>query len=466
MKRLLVSTPFDREFGAALAAHAAARGLELERVLLPDDPQARVPREQAESLDYALFSTDIHPQWSRSFYSTLRSAPRLAWLHVFNAGVDAPIFTELMQRGVRLTTSSGANAEAVAHSALAGLLALSRGLPRWMAQQRERTWAKTPREALPPDLRGQRLLLLGAGAIASHVGRVAQALGLRVAVVRGSARASASRADAPRAPRVDVCCGFDETEFPPELQAGTAAVSARGHDHSAGLADARGGADARVRDHRQDPGIEHRQGQGHDHDHGHDQDHSHSHSQGHSHSHSHSEGDNHTRAHGSGERHGHPQEDARPAAAAVQPHLLAAALLPDWADEVHPPGVLGALLPVTDWLVIACPLTDDTRGLIGETAIARLPRRACVINVGRGEIVDQAALTRALAEGRLAGAYLDVFDPEPLPADSPLWGLPNVIVSPHDAASAAGNDRRVFELFRGNLDRLQDGRALVNEARP
>lgn len=403
MKRLLVSTPFDREFGAELEAFCSARGLAIERVRLPEDPQARVPREQAESLDYALFSTDIHPQWSRSFYSTLRSAPRLSWLHVFNAGVDAPIFTELMQRGVRLTTSSGANAEAVAHSALAGLLALSRGLPRWMAQQRERTWAKTPREALPPDLRGQRLLLLGAGAIATPIGHVAQALGLRVAVVRGSARASASRADAPRAPLVDVCCGFDETEFPPEQQAGTAAVPARGHDPV------------------------HRGG------------------------------------------HGHSHADIRPAASAsgaVQPHLLATALLPDWADEVHPTGALGALLPVTDWLVIACPLTEDTRGLIGETAIARLPRRACVINVGRGEIVDQAALTRALAEGRLAGAYLDVFDPEPLPADSPLWGLPNVIVSPHDAASAAGNDRRVFELFRGNLARLHAGESLVNEARP
>jgi phosphoglycerate dehydrogenase-like enzyme len=405
MKRLLVSTPFDREFGAELEAFCAARGLAIERVLLPEDPQARVPREQADLLDYALFTTDIHPQGSRSFYSALRSAPRLSWLHVFNAGVDAPIFTELMQRGVRLTTSSGANAEAVAHSALAGLLALSRGLPRWMAQQRERIWAKTPRESLPPDLRGQRLLLLGAGAIAGHIGRVAQALGLRVAVVRASARASATRADAPRAPRVDVCCGFDEAEFPPEPQAAVGAAGAH------------------------DPARPH----------------------------------THVHVHGHAPR---AAPDAGAGSLAPPPHVEAAALLPDWADEVHPPGVLGALLPVTDWLVIACPLTEDTRGWIDAAAIARLPRRACVINVGRGEIVDPAALTDALAAGRLAGAYLDVFDPEPLPADSALWGVPNVILSPHDAASAAGNDRRVFERFCDNLDRLQAGRALVNEARP
>jgi phosphoglycerate dehydrogenase-like enzyme len=247
------------------------------------------------------------------------------------------------------------------------------------------------------------LLLLGAGAIAGHIGRVAQALGLRVAVVRASARASATRADAPRAPRVDVCCGFDEAEFPPEPPA--AAGTGSPHDP------------ARL----------------------------------HAHVHRHSS---------------HVAPDAGAGALPTQPHVEAAALLPDWADEVHPPGVLGALLPVTDWLVIACPLTEDTRGWIDAAAIARLPRRACVINVGRGEIVDQAALTDALAAGRLAGAYLDVFDPEPLPADSALWGLPNVILSPHDSASAAGNDRRVFERFCDNLDRLQAGRALVNEARP
>ncbi|MBC7778537.1 MAG: D-2-hydroxyacid dehydrogenase, partial [Proteobacteria bacterium] len=136
MTTLLVSTSFASEFGAELAAFAKMHTLPLDLVVLPSDVDARVAPENTARLTAALFSGDIHPEWSRSFYSTLRKAQHLQWLHVFNAGVDAPIFTELMQRGVRLSTSSGSNAEAVANSALAGLLALSRGLPRWIAQQR------------------------------------------------------------------------------------------------------------------------------------------------------------------------------------------------------------------------------------------------------------------------------------------------------------------------------------------
>ena len=105
-------------------------------------------------------------------------------------------------------------------------------------------------------------------------------------------------------------------------------------------------------------------------------------------------------------------------------------------------------------------------GLIDAAALSSLPAGAHLINIGRGEIVDQPALVDALASGRLAGAYLDVFDPEPLAPESPLWDMPNVIVSSHDAASAAGNDRRVFELFGENLGRWQAGQDLRNEAQP
>jgi phosphoglycerate dehydrogenase-like enzyme len=115
--------------------------------------------------------------------------------------------------------------------------------------------------------------------------------------------------------------------------------------------------------------------------------------------------------------------------------------------------------------VIACPLTPQTRGLIDAGALALLPAGAHLINIGRGEVVDPPAMIDALASGRLAGAYLDVFDPEPLPPESPLWDMPNVILSSHDAASAAGNDRRVYELFRDNLVRWQAGAELANEVR-
>jgi phosphoglycerate dehydrogenase-like enzyme len=121
------------------------------------------------------------------------------------------------------------------------------------------------------------------------------------------------------------------------------------------------------------------------------------------------------------------------------------------------------LLPRSDWLIIACPLTHETRGLISAALLARLPRGARVINVARGEIIDQHALIAAIESGHLGGAYLDVFDPEPLPADSPLWELPNVLVTPHNSSVASGNDRRVFEIFTDNLGRWSRGETLVNE---
>jgi len=98
------------------------------------------------------------------------------------------------------------------------------------------------------------------------------------------------------------------------------------------------------------------------------------------------------------------------------------------ADELVPPARLREVLPRADWLALACPLTDETRGWIDAAALALLPDGAHVINVARGEIVDERALTAELQSGRIAGAYLDVFEVEPLPGDSPLWALPNVIV--------------------------------------
>ena len=95
--------------------------------------------------------------------------------------------------------------------------------------------------------------------------------------------------------------------------------------------------------------------------------------------------------------------------------------------------------------------------------IARLPRGARIINVARGEIVSEQALIAALRSGHLAGAYLDVFETEPLPPDSPLWDMPNVLVTPHNSAAAAGNDERVLAIFLENLGRWQRGEPLVNE---
>ena len=134
-------------------------------------------------------------------------------------------------------------------------------------------------------------------------------------------------------------------------------------------------------------------------------------------------------------------------------------------DELHPPARLRELLPRADWLAIACPLSDETRNAIDADALARLPRGAHLLNVARGGIVDEAALLAALRDGRLAGAYLDVFATEPLPADSPIWSLPNVICTPHNSAASRGNEARQVEIFLDNLARYGRGEPLRNEVR-
>ncbi len=100
---------------------------------------------------------------------------------------------------------------------------------------------------------------------------------------------------------------------------------------------------------------------------------------------------------------------------------------------------LGELLPRCDWLVLACPLTSETRGMVDAALLAKLPRGARFINISRGEVVDEPAVIAALESGHLGGAYLDVFMQEPLPAASPLWDLPNVIVTPHNSPASAGS---------------------------
>lgn len=121
------------------------------------------------------------------------------------------------------------------------------------------------------------------------------------------------------------------------------------------------------------------------------------------------------------------------------------------------------VLPRADWLLLACPLTERTRGLIDAGALALLPNGAHLVNVARGELVDEPALIEALANGKLGGAFLDVFAHEPLPLDSPLWQLDNVIATPHSAGFSDGNEARVTELFIDNLRRWLAGESLRNE---
>jgi phosphoglycerate dehydrogenase-like enzyme len=156
--------------------------------------------------------------------------------------------------------------------------------------------------------------------------------------------------------------------------------------------------------------------------------------------------------------------------------LCAAAKMEVWA-AVRPgrsaqlPGVtrfigvdeLTGVLAEVDALVLACPLTDETHHLIGAKQLAALPRHAVLVNVARGQVVDEPALVESLSTGQLAGAVLDVFEQEPLPADSPLWDMPNVLVSPHSASTVAEENSQIVDLFIDNLRRFLAGEPLRNE---
>jgi phosphoglycerate dehydrogenase-like enzyme len=134
----------------------------------------------------------------------------------------------------------------------------------------------------------------------------------------------------------------------------------------------------------------------------------------------------------------------------------------DLLDEVHTASALPDLVARADAVVLALPNTPHTVGLFSRALIERLPQHAVVVNVGRGATTDEEALTEALASGRLAGAALDVFATEPLPPESPLWELPNVLISPHTASVTPAENGRIVDLFCDNLQRWIDHRPLRN----
>ena len=324
MAVLLVSHRCHAARRSDLALQAAKAGDEI--VALPEDREARLPAEVAAQIEVAFFSGDVFPDYSRQFFSTVRKAPNLKWLHVFNAGVDHPIYTEMLGRGVRITTSSGSATAPIAQTAITALLMLARNFPRWLAGQQEHRWDPMDVPDFPRDLQGQTAVIVGLGHIGREIARLAQVLGISVIGIRRSAR---------------------ETDDP--------------------------------------------------------------------------------------------------------------------VDELYTPEHLSKVLPRADWLILACPLTAETRGLVNAALLGKLPQGARLINIARGELVDEAALVDALRSKHLAGAYLDVFQQEPLPADSPFWDLPNVYVTPHNSAAAAGNDQRVFEIFLQNLRRWRRSEPLLNE---
>ena len=257
----------------------------------------------------------------KACYEVLQESPNLRWVHIHSAGADRDVYVRLRAKGVQVATSSGANAEVVAQTALAGLLALSRKFPELVYAMHAKKWAPLLGSQLPPDLSGQTAMLVGWGPIAQRVAQFLSMLGLRLKVVRQKAQ--------------------------------TGTLAKFGND-------------------------------------------------------------------------------------SAQPEMLT------FENLDH-------ALPSTDWVILMCPLTDTTRGLINARRLSLLPPGAGLVNVSRGEVVVERDLIEALQNGSLGSAYLDVFEHEPLPQTSPLWNLPNVILTPHSAGFSAGNELRVSHRFLDNL---------------
>ncbi len=132
------------------------------------------------------------------------------------------------------------------------------------------------------------------------------------------------------------------------------------------------------------------------------------------------------------------------------------------ADRLYPPQALGSMAAGCDFLVVSAPLTQETRGAVGRNVFRSMKSGAFLVDVSRGGVVDHAALIEALSEKRLGGALLDVYPVEPLPEASPLWEMPNVIVSPHIAGASGMYYERATELFGENLRRYLSDQPLLN----
>jgi glyoxylate/hydroxypyruvate reductase A len=135
---------------------------------------------------------------------------------------------------------------------------------------------------------------------------------------------------------------------------------------------------------------------------------------------------------------------------------------PAGVTELVPRVELTSSLQRVDALVLSCPYTKETHHLIGREELRAMPRGAHLVNVSRGPVIDEPELVAALRDGHLGGAVLDVFEEEPLPADSALWDMPNVLVSPHSASTVVEENSRIADLFIDNLRRYLEGQELRN----
>ena len=135
---------------------------------------------------------------------------------------------------------------------------------------------------------------------------------------------------------------------------------------------------------------------------------------------------------------------------------------PEYVDKLVPSENLQELLGDSDFVIIQIPLTKDTEGMFGEKQLRSMKRTAYLVNASRGDIIKEDKLIEALKEGWIAGAALDTFATEPLPPDSPLWNMPNVIITPHVAGLTPKYMKRLTDLFLENLKRFMNNEPLIN----
>jgi len=276
--------------------------------------------EVISTVNAVFFSSDLWPDRSRGFVISIMKAASLKWMHTFSAGVDSPFFVQLMERGVRLTNSSGATASPIAQTTVLYMLALSRNVRAWFQHQEKHEWARQEFA----ELDGARLAVIGMGPIGLETARLGVALNMNVEAIRRTPTGT------------EPCPTFS-------------------------------------------------------------------------------------------------------------------------LDQLH------SVLARADWVAVALPLTDDTRQIFNAETFAAMKPGAHFINVGRGELVDEDALIAALQSGHLAGAALDVFATEPLPTDSPLWNMDNVIITPHSSSASAQSGLRSEDIFVKNFARYVAGETLMNE---
>lgn len=131
-------------------------------------------------------------------------------------------------------------------------------------------------------------------------------------------------------------------------------------------------------------------------------------------------------------------------------------------DELYSPAELERVLPRADFLVLIAPHTSETEHMINADRLSMMKRGAVIINIGRGQLVEESALIDALKSGHLGGASLDVFETEPLPNESPLWDMPNVLVSPHSGSTSDRENGRITDIFCKNITRYLAGETLIN----